>query len=212
MHEITRFDYDGNPLFAQRQGNGLWFTADELVGPLGVKDRRVVINLYNDHRDEFTEAESTIISAMTVDGKRRRVRAFSPLGAEHLALLAKNAKGRAFRRWVLDKLLAPVNAGARVVTEEQMRAVVESLESRHEKQIAFLTEVVLKLSEQNAALTGLANVQASNSGRLLSYLAHNPEVRAALVAAREQEEIDKGQNVLPGFTPRFPTNGNGGTK
>ena len=89
--DLSIIDRDGTP----------WLTGPQIVDALGGRDRRMVSNLYQRHRDEFTDAMTTVIRH-----GRSRVRIFSPRGAHMIAMFARTERAAAFRRWVLDVLEA----------------------------------------------------------------------------------------------------------
>ena len=81
-----------------------------------------------------------------------------------------------------------------------MRGVVEQMAARFD---AALDREHGKFM----ALAGLADVQASNAGRLLSFLAHTPEAKRALEEFRDRKS---GQSRLPFMEDDFGLPSTGG--
>ena len=84
-----------------------WLTAADLARALGYARSDLVGRIYDRHRDEFTPDMTETVN-LTVSGEnnnlRNEVRIFSPRGCHLVALFAKTARAKDFRRWVLDVL------------------------------------------------------------------------------------------------------------
>lgn len=98
--ELSIIDRDGVP----------WLTSADLARALGFADPRKLSNMFNRHKDEFTDDMAHVLKLRT--GRQAApasVRIFSPRGAQLIAMLAKTPRAKDFRRWVLDVLegLAP---------------------------------------------------------------------------------------------------------
>lgn len=88
-----------NPLTLHNQ---LWISASELAQALGYKQPDAVSKIYNRNQDEFGENMTQV-----VDNPRTPnlgVRIFSLRGCHLIAMFAKTAVAKDFRRWVLDIL------------------------------------------------------------------------------------------------------------
>lgn len=204
MNEIASFDFEGRP-FEFRQVDGEWWaTTDEASTALGYADKRRVSDLYNRHRDEFSDSEATVLVLQTVDGKSRKVRVFSPDGLRLLAVLARTPLGKRFRRWLLD-IARRLYQGARLVTPDQLDAAIAKVRAEYDGQVRQLLGLVEGQSGTIKALSGAIDTQASSAAKLLSYISHSPETRAALIESRDERS---GQGKLP-FANRLAGGCNG---
>lgn len=91
------------------QGDGqIYLTASELSQALGYKSVKSVSNLYNSNKDEFTPSMSLVIDSMTngINNSKRKlnIRIFSLRGCHLIAMFARTAVAKQFRKWVLDIL------------------------------------------------------------------------------------------------------------
>ncbi len=200
MNQITRFEFDNKPLTFEKIDGEWWATMDEAAVLLGYKDRDKVQVLYARHRAEFMPSESTTLKVKAVDGKQRAVRLFSPKGLEHLAILGRTETCRRFRRWLLDNVLESLREGGRLITADQFESFKKQIESAFALREQTYMSVINAMASQNNALAGAISVQASSAGKLLAYIAHSPEAKAALDAARDKTmplPFD-GVNRLPG--------------
>ncbi len=103
----------------QHQGS-LWIRATELARALGYKQENSVSRLYRNNAEEFTPDMTQVIeiAAESRNGSLGnmgdgRTRIFSPRGCHLIAMFARTAVAKQFRRWVLDvldKVCAPESA------------------------------------------------------------------------------------------------------
>lgn len=88
--------------------NQIWLTSKELAKALKYSSAKSVTDIYNKNEDEFTSAMSLVVESTTdgINGSKRRmkVRVFSLRGAHLIAMFARTAIAKEFRRWVLDVL------------------------------------------------------------------------------------------------------------
>ncbi|WP_273848714.1 Bro-N domain-containing protein [Serratia liquefaciens] len=75
---------------------------DRSVTPF-VNAKRAVQRIYQKHADEFTECMTGMVT-LTTTGGQQQVRVFSLRGAHLIAMFARTAVAKEFRRWVLDIL------------------------------------------------------------------------------------------------------------
>lgn len=92
--ELSIIDRDGVP----------WLTGPDIARALGYARSDKITRLYHRHKDEFTDAMTQTPEMGFSGNLRRKVRIFSPRGAQLIAMLAKTDRAKAFRRWVLDVL------------------------------------------------------------------------------------------------------------
>jgi prophage antirepressor-like protein len=206
VNEITRFNFEGHDVQFEKINGDWWANFTEVADAIGYRSTKQVERLFARHKDEFLTTETCTVN-LTVQGQRRKFRLFSPKGLEHLAILGRAPKCKRFRRWILDEVLAKLHQGARLVTVEQFTAAMQQVEARYIGQITSLTEIVKSLIGQNVALAGAVNIQASSAGKLLSYIAHSPEAKAALDQARD---LASGQGRIS-FPELDRLNGENGT-
>ncbi|EKN5913164.1 TPA: hypothetical protein RM800_003937 [Yersinia enterocolitica] len=86
----------------------IWFTSSDLAKALGYASTKSITNLFSGNSEEFSEAMTMVIGVMT-NGinnnlREKRVRIFSLRGAHLIAMLARTAVAKEFRKWVLDIL------------------------------------------------------------------------------------------------------------
>ncbi|MDC4987031.1 BRO family protein [Acinetobacter baumannii] len=107
-----------------RDNGQIYLTAGELAQALDYKSVKSVSNLYNANKDEFTDSMTQIIESVTagnievtesVTSKqtrnlKKKVRVFSLRGCHLIAMFARTAVAKQFRKWVLDILDKEVGA------------------------------------------------------------------------------------------------------
>ena len=106
--KLTAADYHGTSIQLIEKDGNRWLTARDLGLCLGYNEgnaRQGILNLYNRHLDEFTEQDSTVIKLMTVDGKERDTRIFSPSGCHLLSFFASTTRAKDFRAWAKEVLV-----------------------------------------------------------------------------------------------------------
>lgn len=85
-----------------------WLTAPQIAQALGYAREDAVSRIYTRNADEFTPS-MTLTVKLTVKGfgngnSEKEVRIFSLRGAHLIAMFARTAMAKEFRRWVLDVL------------------------------------------------------------------------------------------------------------
>lgn len=81
-----------------------WLRGPQIGDALGYEKGRISIhNLYETHKDEFTD-DMTALVKLPTEGGEQEVRIFSPRGCYALAMFSRTKVAKAFRRWVLDVL------------------------------------------------------------------------------------------------------------
>lgn len=123
-NEIIKVQFLNREIAARSIEGDLWFTAREVAEMLEVEGgHRVVLNLFNDHKAEFLESESSVMQIMTGAGVRRSARLFSAKAVDLLAVLARSPRGVEVRRWCVD-LRERLRSGASAeITREQFDAL-----------------------------------------------------------------------------------------
>ncbi|WP_312064064.1 hypothetical protein [Pantoea septica] len=94
-HSVVPFDY----------GDGkIWFTGEQLAELLGYADSKKISNIYNRHKDEFTESMTCILKVRKngINNSLRdmSMRLFSPCGAHLIGMVSRTkvAKDRRDKR------------------------------------------------------------------------------------------------------------------
>ncbi|WP_288450136.1 Bro-N domain-containing protein [uncultured Acinetobacter sp.] len=81
----------------------VWITSRELGQALGYARDDAVNKIYERNFDEFSHQMTRNVK-LTLQGQQREVRAFSLRGSHLIAMFAKTAVAKEFRKWVLDIL------------------------------------------------------------------------------------------------------------
>lgn len=81
----------------------VWLKATQIGVALGYADDKAVQRLYARNADEFTGNMTTVVKLTTVTGDKE-TRIFSLRGCHLLAMFARTAIAKEFRKWVLDIL------------------------------------------------------------------------------------------------------------
>ncbi|MDC4508854.1 BRO family protein [Acinetobacter baumannii] len=86
----------------QQNDEQVWITSSELAQVLGYKQENAVSKIFNRNSDEFTENMTRLINNPKLPNLGMRV--FSLRGCHLIAMFAKTAIAKEFRKWVLDIL------------------------------------------------------------------------------------------------------------
>lgn len=86
------------------RNNQPWLRSPQIGDALGYKKGRVSIDkIYKANAEEFTDSMTALVELETAGGKQQ-VRIFSLRGCHLLAMFARTAVAKEFRKWVLDIL------------------------------------------------------------------------------------------------------------
>ena len=113
-----------------KQDEQLWLTSRELGKALGYSREDAVNKIYERNSDEFT-AHMTRNVKLTLQGQAREIRVFSLRGAHLIAMFARTAIAKQFRKWVLD-----------ILDREVLGQQIASRQSISPEQQALLHEIV----------------------------------------------------------------------
>ncbi|EMC7871445.1 BRO-N domain-containing protein [Acinetobacter baumannii] len=91
-----------------RQDGQIWLSSGELAQALGYKQENAVSKIFNRNSDEFTENMTQIIDNPRLPNLGMRI--FSLRGCHLIAMFARTAVAKQFRKWVLDILDKEVGA------------------------------------------------------------------------------------------------------
>lgn len=96
-----------------RQDGQIWLSSGELAQALGYKQENAVSKIFNRNSDEFTENMTQIIDNPRLPNLGMRI--FSLRGCHLIAMFARTAVGKQFRKWVLDVLDKEIGASVTTV-------------------------------------------------------------------------------------------------
>lgn len=121
-NQIITAQFEGMQLSIIDHNNQRWLTSDQIGLALGYaneKARTGITNLYNRHKDEFTEQDTCAIKLM-VQGQQREVRIFSATGCHLLSFFSNTPRAKQFRAWAKNVL-----AGNAPAPADEMPGLVE---------------------------------------------------------------------------------------
>lgn len=106
MNIVAKSDlnFQGKAIVPVAGMSGIWLTSAEIAAALQYKSSKSITNLFNQNADEFTGGMTQVIESVTSGNYRKKVRVFSLRGAHLIAMFARTAVAKDFRRWVLDVL------------------------------------------------------------------------------------------------------------
>lgn len=196
--EIMTGDFYGRTVRFHRDGEHVWFTAEQAAGPLGLSSAKQVRKLFANHKAEFladieygypTLAVAYSNPSEGPEGMRRqKVLVFSLQGIDHLALLVRNEVGVKVRRWTVDLRQALRNREKAIVDPvklaEKVLDLQRQLNDAHERHKSDLRRVTDQLLGNNEAL-------ASALGAAFRMRRYQKEREAALRA-----ELEIGQRFF----------------
>lgn len=102
MHQVTTAEFFGTPVSIIDHNGKRWLTAEQAGRCLGYAEanaRQGIINIYNRHADEFTEADTCEINLIS-QGQTRTMRVFSDTGCIKLGFFSNTPRAKDFRTWV----------------------------------------------------------------------------------------------------------------
>ncbi|MGQ1309322.1 BRO-N domain-containing protein [Acinetobacter baumannii] len=90
------------------QDGQIWLSSGELAQALGYKQENAVSKIFNRNSDEFTKNMTQIIDNPRIPNLGMRI--FSLRGCHLIAMFARTAVAKQFRKWVLDVLDKEIGA------------------------------------------------------------------------------------------------------
>lgn len=130
--------------------NKPWLRLHQIGVALGYARSDVINKIYYRNADEFTENMTALVDLDTNGGKQQ-VRIFSLRGCHLLAMFARTAVAKEFRRWVLDILDRHVELSGQddpLLTDHKYRAEARIAMNRH---VEACQEIVENLGGTPAA-------------------------------------------------------------
>lgn len=104
----TQLTFQGVCLNPVERNSQFWLTSSDLASALKYKSSKSVTNIYNQNADEFDHSMSLVIESMTNgindSSRTKKVRIFSLRDCHLVAMFARTAVAKEFRKWVLDVL------------------------------------------------------------------------------------------------------------
>ena len=153
--------------------NQIWITSAELAKALGYKAVDSVTKIFNRNSDEFTHGMSQTVK-LTVCGEnkglQRNIRIFSLRGCHLVAMFAKTAVAKQFRKWVLDLIDSEVEklTGRTTTADERtgLRDAVNAIVSKK----GLLYPEVYKLVHQRFNVKHLDELSLEQVAEATEYL------------------------------------------
>lgn len=103
----------------------IWLSSGELAQALGYKQENAVSKIFNRNSDEFTEKMTQIIDNPQLPNLGMRI--FSLRGCHLIAMLARTAIAKQFRKWVLDILDKEVGSPIAKTHKEEREPLTNSV-------------------------------------------------------------------------------------
>ncbi|MDT8851692.1 hypothetical protein RN053_14415 [Pantoea dispersa] len=96
-HSVMPFDNDNGKI---------WFTGEQLAELLDYADSKKISNIYNRHKDEFTESVTCILNVRTCSNNNEihyiKVMAFSARGSHLIGMLSRTKVAKELCIWLLN--------------------------------------------------------------------------------------------------------------
>lgn len=141
---MNTLSFNGVTLTPVHRNAQVWLSSAELAEALGYKHENAVTKIYNRNADEFTENMTQVIKNPQLPNLGMRI--FSLRGCHLVAMFARTAVAKEFRKWVLDILDREV--GEPVMTAPM--PVHPTTPTLSKADFAILQTVVRDLSAQMA--------------------------------------------------------------
>ncbi|HBX8258231.1 BRO family protein [Klebsiella variicola] len=165
-----------------KRNNQIWLTAVEIAQALGYKKSDAVTQIYDRNSDEFRN-DMTLTLNLSVKGfgngsSSKEVRVFSLRGAHLIAMFARTAIAKEFRRWVLDVLdreagaiaEEPVKQKNRQCTAKQLTPLRQKAEHLITTGLGKIYPDIWKLVHQRFDVEHIHQLQPEQVGEAIEYL------------------------------------------
>lgn len=116
MNSLTFNAIELHPI--QQNDTQIWITSTELARTLGYKQENAVSKIFNRKADEFTNKMTQVIENPQLPNLGMRI--FSLRGAYLIAMFAKTAVAKQFRKWALDILEKEVQPKAKTIIDDRI--------------------------------------------------------------------------------------------
>lgn len=165
---LTTAQFEGVSLSIIDHNNQRWLTSDQIGLALGYaqeKARTGITNLYNRHKDEFTEQDTCAIKLMA-QGQQREMRIFSATGCHLLSFFSNTPRAKQFRAWAKQVLAGNLPVQAEIPEEDQLTVKdrLEMLEvatvtmAHHMKQLVQVSHQQAEKLDVTARYIGLLEI------------------------------------------------------
>lgn len=181
MNIVAKSDLNFHGIQLQPVANldGVWLTASQIGFALEYADDKAVQRIYSRHADEFTEQMTGVVKVTTPYGEHM-TRAFSLRGAHLIAMFARTAVAKEFRRWVLDILdrEVAINVPIQSVPSERERHAYNVGALAHHYQVmyeAWKTQIEPALRAIESPLAGRLCDRFQDGKVFMSYVKQGAE-------------------------------------
>ncbi len=187
-------EFHGTSISIIERDGQKWLTAEQAGRALGYEEgnsRKSVVNMYNRHTDEFTDADTCVINLMTGSRGEQSTRIFSATGCIKLGFFANTRQSKKFRHWASEVLAnrqpTPEDHPANALIVK-MWAQVDSLHSQITERDAQITKL---LADQQQTLLAQSYQINHLQGQLIGSKDKQIDLMASvqrLQAAREKRD------------------------
>lgn len=183
-------DRDGQP----------WLKAADIARALGYAREDSVGRIYDRNRDEFTPAMcETVKLTVSRNGGvlNNEVRIFSLRGAHLIAMFARTAVAKAFRRWVLDILDRVASASATKTTTDArtpLRAAVSMLVGKR----SLMYPDAYALVHQRFGVEHIDQLAPEQIGQAVEYV-HRLVLEGEVLPAEKVAAVGAGMQDISGL-------------
>ncbi|OOH89523.1 hypothetical protein BMT54_06420 [Pasteurellaceae bacterium 15-036681] len=167
-------------LTAIQRNNQIYISAKDLASALQYKCVQSIANIYNSNSDEFTTEMSFVIDSVTngINGSERKIRQriFSLRGCHLIAMFARTAVAKEFRKWVLDildKEIAQNNGTIVPLVENKTRQISQlpEIEKNLSQLLAYARksrDIMWEFERVIKTFLDILGIQAGDSSRLIN--------------------------------------------
>lgn len=117
--------FQNTTLTPVKTDNQIWLSSADLARALGYSRADKVTRLYHENQDEFTPSMTALIPNPQM--KNANIRIFSLKGCHLIAMFARTAIAKEFRKWVLDILDKEVGKTDRLSTTADRKGLVQAV-------------------------------------------------------------------------------------
>jgi hypothetical protein len=113
------------------QYNQIWLSATDIANALGYRKKDAVTQIYERNSDEFTRGMTETLKLSASGNYQKTVRVFSLRGAHLIAMFARTAIAKQFRKWVLDILDKHTQLAAPIIEPKSRNQIQTALWPTH---------------------------------------------------------------------------------
>lgn len=159
-----------------RQDDQIWLTSSELARALGYKSTKSITNLYNANADEFTDGMTLVTESVTngINNSLREitVRIFSLRGCHLIAMFARTAVAKEFRKWVLDILdnLSMRKSTTSIFINERQAQVIQSAVNQIKEETGESWQSIYSRIHQKFNVTSYLEILQQDFEQVMEFL------------------------------------------